>query len=219
MEADFWHQRWRKNQIGFHQHGINPHLVRYWDQLDAGPEARVFVPLCGKSRDMLWLAERGHPVVGCELSELAVAAFFEEAGLTAHRTMDGPVERWTASSIEILLGDFFKLDRRLIGPVDTVYDRAALVALPQAMRRDYVEALARLLAPGTELLLLSLEYAQAEMEGPPFSVPEAEVRSLFGAVAEVERLEAAANASHDFPQFQERGLSALEEKVYRLRIR
>jgi len=217
MEADFWHARWRENQIGFHEGTYNRYLVKHWDSLGISAGGRVFVPLCGKSLDMIWLAERGHAVVGCELSEIAVESFFDEAGLTPTRAIDGPVERWRAGSIEILLGDFFKLDRDLIGAFDAVYDRASLVAFPETMRLAYVEALAGLMAPGTSMLLLTLEYPQAEMEGPPFSVPEAEIGYLFDSVAEVALLESVTDAFADFPQFRQRGLSRLGEKVYQLR--
>jgi len=219
METDFWHRRWLKNQIGFHQHDFNRHLLKFWPRLDAEPGARVFVPLCGKSRDLIWLAERGHAVVGCEISEIAVAAFFREAGLTPDKTVDGPFERWSAPSIEILLGDFFKLDRGLLGAVDMVYDRASLVAFPATMRPAYVQALAGLMPPGAAMLLLTLEYPQEEMEGPPFSVPEAEVRELFDGLADVELLESVTDAFEDFPRFRERRLSRLAEKAYRLRRR
>ena len=85
MEADFWHDRWRNDEIGFHQRKFNRHLVKHWPTFGSQPEARVFVPLCGKSLDLIWLAERGHAVVGCEISEIAVASFFGEAGLTVRR--------------------------------------------------------------------------------------------------------------------------------------
>jgi thiopurine S-methyltransferase len=219
MEADFWHRRWRKNEIRFHQNDFNRHLLKYWPRLDAEPGVRVFVPLCGKSRDLIWLAERGHTVVGCEISEIAVEAFFQEAGLTPQKALDGPVERWSAGSIEILLGDFFKLDRALIGTVDMVYDRASLVAFPASMRPAYVQALAGLMPPGAAMLLLTLEYPQKEMEGRPFSVAEAEVRELFDGLADVDLLESVTDAFQDFPQFGERGLRRLAEKAYRLRRR
>lgn len=215
MEADFWQDRWRSNQIGFHQPEVNRHLRKYWPGL-AEPGARVFVPLCGKSRDLIWLAEQGHAVVGCELSEIAVKAFFSESGLTPRKTVDTPVERWSAASIEILLGDFFSLTPDLIGKVDMVYDRASLVAFPESMRPRYVETLAKLTAPGTTMLLLTLEYPEQEMEGPPFSVGEAEVNDLFDGLVEIELLGAVQNPFQDFPKFRER-LTRLTEKVYRLR--
>jgi thiopurine S-methyltransferase len=216
MEADFWHSRWRNNEIGFHQRQFNRHLVKHWPTLGAQPEARVFVPLCGKSLDLIWLAERGHAVVGCEISEIAVASFFDDAGLTAQRTTDGPAQRWTAESIEILLGDFFSLNRELIGAFDAVYDRGSLIAFPEAMRPTYVQGLAELATSGTSILSITLEYPQHEMDGPPFSVPEAEIRDLFADVASVELLESCSDVFEDYPRFRERGLSRLVEKVYRL---
>jgi len=216
MEAEFWHSRWRSNKIGFHQHDFNRHLTKHWPRLDSEPGARVLVPLCGKSRDMIWLAERGHAVVGCEISRIAVESFFREAGLAPRITVDGSVQRWAAGSIEILLGDFFALRPEQIGTVDLVYDRASLIAFPESMRPTYVRALIGLMLPGTRMLLLTLEYPQPEMEGPPFSVEEAEIRDLFEGLADVELLETETEASGEFPQFRGHRLSRLAEKVYRL---
>lgn len=217
MDLNFWHSRWRNNEIGFHQHDFNRHLLKHWPLLAAQPGSRVFVPLCGKSQDMIWLAERGHSVVGCEIDEIAVKAFFEEAGLTPRCVVDGPVQRWSAQSIEILLGDFFSLNREMIGPFDTVYDRASLIAFPVSMRPRYAQALTSLTTPGNSTLLMALEYPEHEMDGPPFSVREAEIRDLFGSVAEIELLDTVADASQDFPRFRELGLSQITEKIYRLR--
>ncbi len=217
MDTEFWHDRWRTNQIGFHQHDFNRHLLKHWRRLGTQPGARVFVPLCGKSRDLIWLTGRGHAVVGCEINKIAVESFFNEAGLTPRCAVDGPVQRWSAGLIEILLGDFFNLSRGLVGSFGAVYDRASLIAFPQSMRATYVQALARLMASGTSMLLIALEYAQHEMDGPPFSVPESEIRSLFGGVADIELLETVSDAPEDFARFQERGLTRLTEKVYLLR--
>jgi thiopurine S-methyltransferase len=217
MDADFWHCRWRNNQIGFHLDEFNRHLLNHWPNLGAHRGARVFVPLCGKSRDLIWLAERGHAVVGCEINEIAVEKFFTEAGLAPRCAIDGPVQRWSTQSIEILLGDFFSLSRERIGEFSTVYDRASLIAFPESMRPAYVQALAKLTTPGTSILLITLEYPQHEMDGPPFSVTEPQVRDLFGGIAEVELLESLSDAFQDFPRFRELGLSQLSEKVYRLR--
>jgi thiopurine S-methyltransferase len=219
MDADFWHERWRNDQIAFHQHDFNHHLVKHWQELGAEPGDRVFVPLCGKSRDLIWLAERGHAVLGCEISEIAVESFFNETGLAPKRTINGSVECWRARSIEILLGDFFSLSRELIGEFGAVYDRASLIAFPETMRPKYVRALAELTKPGTLILLITLEYPQHEMDGPPFSVPEPEIRDLFSGVAEVELLEWVPDSLKDSPRFRARGLSTLSEKVYRLQRR
>lgn len=217
MDADFWHERWQSNRIAFHQDEFNRHLLKHWSALDLRPGARVLVPFCGKSRDLIWLAAQGHEVVGCEISRIAVKAFFDEADLAPQCVTVGPVEVWTARSIRILLGDFFSLDRTLVGDIQGVYDRAALIACPASMRPGYVETLARLTPAETLMLLIALEYPQDEMNGPPFSVPEPEIHDLLDAVADVELVEQVPDALQHSAQFRQRGLSRLREKVYRLR--
>ena len=60
---------------------INNHLISFWQQLNVVPDCSVFVPLCGKSLDLLWLHQQGHVVLRIESSELAVNDFFVENGL------------------------------------------------------------------------------------------------------------------------------------------
>jgi thiopurine S-methyltransferase len=213
MEADFWLDHWRRNQIGFHQNTFNRHLVKHWRALGVRPGARIFVPLCGKSRDLIWLSEQGYSVVGCEISGIAVESFFSEAGLEPQQTTDGPFQRWSANSVEILLGDFFSLSRNCVGWFDAVYDRASLVALPQTMRPKYARTMTGLAPPDTPMLLITVEYPQHERHGPPFSVPESEVRDLFGGMADIELLESAPD-----PGAGESGPSGFTEQVYRLRM-
>lgn len=215
MHPDFWHERWQRQQIGFHQASVNFYLQQYWPRLAPAPGSRVFVPLCGKSADMLWLRAQGYQVAGVELSPLAVAAFFDENGLVAQVRRQGAFEVHEADGIAIYLGDFFALAPADLADVAALYDRAALIALPPAMRPAYVAHLQRLLAPGTRALLVAIEYDQAEMDGPPFSVPETEVRALHADRAEVERLYAADILDQE-PKFRDKGLSRLQEKVYAL---
>lgn len=215
MRADFWHERWQRNQIGFHQDSINLHLQQFWPALDAVPSARVFVPLCGKSGDMLWLRAQGHEVIGVEISPLAVQAFFDENGLAASVRRQGPFEVHAVDGITLYCGDFFALDAADLAGVTAVYDRASLIALPPPMRPDYARHLRQLLAPGTRTLLVAIEYAQHEMDGPPFSVPEAEVRALYQGACAVERVHAADILEQE-PKFRDKGLTRLQEKVYAL---
>lgn len=214
MEQDFWHRRWQKNEIGFHLNTVNPLLVRYWPRLALEPGARVLVPLCGKSHDLRWLAGQGHAVLGVELSEIAVRDCFAEAGMSAVVETDGPFQRHHQHALAILQGDFFQLDRTVLGQVDCVYDRAALIALPADMRSRYVSHLRQLLPAGTPILLVTLEYDQALMNGPPFAVSEAEVRALYQG-ADVE-LWLRSEVLADNPRFAARGLSYLNECVYRV---
>lgn len=215
MHPDFWHERWHLGQTGFHQDDINPYLRQYWQRIGADAASRVFVPLCGKSADMLWLRAQGHAVLGVELSPLAVAAFFAEHGLQPAVHTQGAFAVHEADSLRLYCGDFFDLRAEDLAGVTAVYDRASLIALPPPMRPAYAAHLRRLLAPGSQVLLVAFEYPQDEMDGPPFSVSEAEIRSLYGGDCAIELL-CAEDILEQEPRFRERGLTRLQEKVYRL---
>lgn len=213
MKTDFWLERWERQEIGFHQDEINPHLVQHWKELSLTPGATVFVPLCGKSRDMLWLRRQGHVVRGVEISPIAAQAFFEENGYVPSHLVGGKHEHYEADDVRISCGDFFDLSRDDLKEVAAVYDRASLVALPPEMRERYADHLAEILPAGAKMLLLTFDYPQAEMPGPPFAVSPREVAALYGDRATVRLL-----AEHDTlaqnPRFQERGLSRLREGVF-----
>jgi thiopurine S-methyltransferase len=213
MHPDFWHDRWQQNQIGFHQDEVHSLLRKYWPELVAAA-SRVFVPLCGKSLDMWWLRQQGQQVTGVELSQLAVQAFFEEAGVTPARTSNGLLECWQTSDITIYSGDFFLLQPQDVEDCSLIYDRASLIALPPAMRRDYVAHLHRLFPQGARMLLVTLDYPQAEMDGPPFSVSDAEVRELYGSAQLLESKDVLAEND----RFRQRGVSRLYENAYLVEI-
>jgi len=173
------------------------------------------VPLCGKSHDLRWLIERDRRVLGVELSAVAVEAFFTEHEIAFERRSEGAFTRYTGGRAELLCGDFFDLSRRELQGVDAVYDRAAIVALPEAMRARYARHLMETLPPIVPILMVTLEYPAGEMQGPPFSVGELEVRRHFGDACTVERL-----ASHEIieqePGLRRRGLSRLGEHAFLL---
>ncbi len=181
MHADFWHQRWQENRIGFHQAAPTSWLLKHWPTLGIAKGARVFVPLCGKSLDMVWLAAQGFDVLGVELSPLAVQQFFAEHALQPQIETTRYGVHHRAGNIEIILGDAFGLDAELLGGCSAVFDRAALVALPPPMRRRYAHELYAKLPHGCRGLLVALDYPQAEFAGPPHAVPDAEVHALFDA--------------------------------------
>lgn len=218
MKKDFWLERWERKETGFHQSEINPYLRQYWQELHFARDSEVFVPLCGKSSDMLWLRQQGHPVLGVELSAIAAQAFFEENGYTPHRIASGKFDRYEADSICILCGDFFDLREDDLAKVGAVYDRASLVALPPDMRERYVRHLASILTPGTQILLIAFDYPQQEMPGPPFAVSTDEVEALYRPYAEICQL-AQLDVLAQNPRFQERGLSQLRENVFLLTLR
>lgn len=215
MDRDFWLERWQQGETAFHQTDFNPHLLEYWPRLDVPTEAAVFVPLCGKSRDMLWLASRGHRVIGVEISQLAVAQFFSEQALQVQRSQFGRFERWEADEITILAGDYFDLRAEHLAECAGVFDRASLIALPPDMRQRYARHLVEVVPDAAVTLLVTMEYPQQEMKGPPFSVSESEVHDLYDAYYNVRRI-----ASQDIwaqtPRFQEKGLTALRENIYRM---
>ena len=215
MDIDFWHARWQANQIGFHQDEINPYLVHYWPSLQLAPQSRVFVPLCGKTLDMLWLLDQGYSIAGNEISQLAVEAFFAENRLTPEIRQEPGFTRWSCDRIEILCGDFFRLTRSDIGRIDALYDRAALIALTPVQRARYAARIKQMLEPQTPGLLLTLDYEQQQMQGPPFAVSADEVSNLYQDGFSVEQL-AHTDIIEAQPQFRKRGLSTLHESVYRL---
>jgi thiopurine S-methyltransferase len=213
LDSDFWHRRWRKNEIAFHQESGNPHLREFWEKLGLTGRRHVFVPLCGKSRDMIWLARQGHMVLGVEISAIAVRDFFREHDWLAEHSSAGAFERWESSGIRLLCGDFFALQPSDLSGVDAVYDRASLIALPPPLRARYAEHLRAILPPTTPVLLVTLEYPQQLMQGPPFSVHEEEIHALYGGRYAIQRLKTH-NALADNPRFQNRGLPHLLEKVF-----
>jgi thiopurine S-methyltransferase len=215
MNPDFWLERWQRNEIGFHQPEINAHLQDFWGQLAVPAGGLVFVPLCGKSRDLLWLRARGHRVLGVELSPIAVRDFFAENALTPQATRQGAFERHEADGLAILCGDFFDLTPELLQGVAGVYDRASLIAMPPALRTRYAGHSAAILPAAAGTLLVTMEYPQEEMSGPPFAVREDEVHRLYDKRYTVTCL-FRKDILAENQRFRERGLHALAEKVYRL---
>jgi thiopurine S-methyltransferase len=191
MEAPFWLDRWSNNQIGWHEQDFNPLLTAHFAALRLSTDARVFVPLCGKTRDIAWLLQQGYRVAGCELSELAVEQLFNELGVEATITPHGTLRRYAADKIDIFTGDIFDLDARELGAIDATYDRAALVALPPDMRARYASHLVSITHNAPQLLIC-FEYDQKLMPGPPHAVPAAELWLHYGTHYRIELLGAPA---------------------------
>ena len=179
MDPDFWHNKWQHNEIGFHNSEAHSLLLRYWPTLALSVESRVLVPLAGKSLDVRWLLEQGLAVTASELSETAAAAFFAEQGWRADISEHRGHRLYRHERLDYWVGDFFTLPEEQLSPVDAVYDRAALIALPPEMRQRYVDTLKALLKPGALYLLISLEYVDNDAGGPPFAVDGDAVTELF----------------------------------------
>jgi thiopurine S-methyltransferase len=215
VQPEFWHKRWRSGQIGFHQSVVDRHLKAYWPGLKLPPNSTVFVPLCGKSLDLKWLHDRGHSVIGVEISPAAVETFCLEHGIPAARRTLGGFDIFEAERLRMFRGDFFALTPELLGNLSAVYDRAALIAWPPKLRAAYVEQIARLTSPGTPTLLIAVEYPQKQMEGPPFSLTADDIDKLYSEHHSIDEL-----ARHDIleiePRLKARGLTELREVCYRL---
>ncbi|HUH86440.1 MAG TPA: thiopurine S-methyltransferase [Pusillimonas sp.] len=215
MDPDFWLERWREGRTHFHQQQVMPLLSKHWPALQVPKGARVLVPLCGKSLDMAWLASEGYEVLGVELSLLAVEQFFDEHGLKPQQHESAQGVHYVAGDIEIICGDIFKLNASTLAGCAAVYDRAALIALPADMRQAYVQHVYEQLPDGCAGLLITLDYPQAQMDGPPFSVPDTEVQTLFSSRTRAIELERR-DILKDEDKFLRAGVKRLHTVVYRL---
>ncbi len=215
MEPTYWHQRWADNEIGFHQEKINSRLRRLWPDLKIPAGDTVFLPLCGKSLDMLWFIDQGYQVLGVELSAVACEDFFVENGLKYTVSQRGHFTVYGSEGISLLAGDFFDLTADDLSHVSGIYDRASLIALPDTMRVQYSDHLAAVLQTGCQGILISMTYDTEKMEGPPFSVGEEEIRSLLESKFFVDVI-AESSGPNIVGELKKRGLDTLDEKVYRL---
>lgn len=215
MEHKFWHERWKKSEIGFHLHEVNPLLIQYWSALQATVDDTVFVPLCGKSKDLIWLAERVKQVIGVELSQTAVDDFFSDNNLKPIITQGESFIEYRYTNITVLCGDFFQLTQADVINCSLVYDRASLIAFPPEMRLAYIEKLDDLLTEEKRRLLITIEYPQNEMNGPPFSVPADTVERLLSKQHRIERLDSK-DIIDASPRFKNKGVSAMFEHVFLL---
>jgi thiopurine S-methyltransferase len=214
MEAEFWQKKWRNHQIGFHLGEQHPYLLKYWDQLGLEGSGQVFVPLCGKSNDMVWLRAQGHDLLGIEFSPIAIDSFCEHIGGEFIADQVGVLNRYTGQGYSLLVGDYFALDRNIVGAVAGLYDRASLIALPETMRADYVALQRELLSIGAQILLITVEYDQSEMSGPPFPIDASVVNSLYADWCDIELLE----SSSEVVESPNKSVDIIEF-CYRLRVR
>lgn len=174
MEKDFWLSRWKENNIPFHEAETNPLLLKYFKELSLAKDSRIFIPLCGKTLDITWLLSNGYRIAGAELVEMAVQQLFQELGVEPEISKVDKLTLYSAKGIDIFVGDIFDLSKEILGPVDAVYDRAALVALPRETRVRYSAHLAKITNQAPQLLI-TFEYDQSKMAGPPFSISAEEV--------------------------------------------
>lgn len=196
MDATFWQNRWAKKKIGFHEPVANSKLIKYFDTLQLASGSRIFVPLCGMTYDIGWLAEQGHDVVGAELVESAVAGLFDSLNvvptITQQRNLTLYHAEYAGRAIDVWAGDIFNLTANDIGQVDAIYDRAALVALPDTspdyLRSRYAQQLISL-TNGARQLLVTFDFNQEQRPGPPFAITVEQLQTYYGEHYELESLE------------------------------
>jgi thiopurine S-methyltransferase len=215
VDNQHWLDRWQEDRIGFHESSVNRHLQNWFPRFAPAPGSRVFMPLCGKAVDIHWIAQQGFTVIGIELSQIAIEALFEENSLDFEYRESDRFGIYQSANITLLQGDFFDLNDADLHNCQLTYDRAALIALERDDRPRYYDHMLSILPAGCDMLLISLEYDQAEMSGPPFSVPTDEILQRYSNAFSIQTLETS-NIIDERPRWRKVGLSALQESVFSL---
>ncbi len=214
MQIQDWNQRWQNNQIGFHEAQANPYLTEFLPQFKLPPKATVFVPLCGKSQDLLWLAQNNYSVIGIECSPLAVEDFFNQNALPYSTKIIPDFTVYSSNNITIYQGDFFLLNQSHLSHCDLIYDRASIVAFPEQQRADYVKHLHTWFGGDTQMLLITLCYDQSIMSGPPFSVADDEIKQFYPYKSITQLTQK--NVVDEGPRWRQVGLNSLVETAFKI---
>lgn len=203
MKSDFWIERWKTNDTPWQLSAPEPLLVRHFPKRAA---QNVLVPLCGKTVDLLWLQEQGHKVTGVELSDIACHSFFKDAKIDYKTQGVRNFEVFESKNIKIWCGDFFALQNDDLPKLDSIYDRAALIALPTDLRKKYAERITEIVqARGSEnfeMLLILKEKIGSTHEGPPFLVSLDELQSIYASHFKIEALEAVSFSNQAAPDIK-----------------
>jgi len=210
-----WHSHWTRKTPGFHEGKANRYLQQYLPLFNLQPGDHIFMPLCGKAVDILWLSQQGYQVIGVELSEVAITSFFEESSIDFTKTHRGDFVTYKAKNITLHQGNFMHLQASQLRSCKLIYDRASLVAIEQINRESYSKKMIEINPLGTPMLLIALKYDQSIMQGPPFSVPDTEIRQLYKGYYELESLQANEQIE-ERSKWKELGLKSLIESAFKL---
>lgn len=212
MHNDYWLGKWKKSDIAFHEEEVTAELVTYLEELNLSPGDRIFVPLCGKTKDMAWLAQKGFEVIGAELSSIACESFFAELSVTPQIYKYDKLTKYRYNNIELICGDIFDVTSADLPNIDVVYDCKALIALPSDLRRKYLDHIVAILGDKIKVLLLTRE-SNCKISPPPFPVSKDEVYSLYGAYFNIKVLKH--QAVVNIPdRLVKRGYAEMIESVY-----
>ena len=210
-----WRSYWVRDKPGFHEGQVNAYLQHYLPLFNLAPGDTIFMPLCGKAVDILWLAQQGYRVIGVELSARAIEAFFAESQLTFEKTTGKHFTCYQGSNITLYQGDFMNLQKQQLAECRLIYDRASIVAIESFNRSSYVEHLLNINPQSVPILLVTLDYDQKVMQGPPFSVPVSEISALYQATYHIELLESREQIE-ERPNWRAKGLNSMLESALRL---
>lgn len=215
MEISYWKSRWEKNNIGFHNPEINHYLLEFEERVISHQTKNVFVPLCGKTSDLMWFKNKGLTVTGVEAIDLACEQFFSEQSLTAQLSKSHGFTIHSVPDLALWCGNFFDAPIKLIQEADFIYDRACIVALPENLRKSYAAKINQSAKTATSFMIHTFTYNQEKMSGPPFCVPREEISELFGAEWAISVLFDSPVLSR-YERYKTRGLDNLSEQVYHL---
>ena len=208
-----WLEFWENNEINWHSDVVTKELEEYLGLLKLEPGDKVFFPLCGKSLDMTYMLKQGFSVIGVELSEIGIMQFFHENKLDFAISSVGEFDLYSAKNIEIYCGDFFSLTSKHLCDVKAVFDRKSLIALDRNLRQKYVKHLNDIISLGVRILLITLNYPQHQMSGPPFSVDKSEVESLFNMAFNYQELESFEDIENG-SKLKRAGIDYIENAAY-----
>jgi len=211
-----WLKFWENNETNWHGDNVTQELIEYFELFELEPRDKVFVPLCGKSLDMLYIMNQGFSVIGVEISEIGVRQFFNENNLTYKITKVDDFDLYSTENLEIYCGDFFALTSKHLNMVKSVFDRKSLIALEPEVRQKYVKHLNDIISLGARILLVTLQYPQHQMSGPPFSVNKSEVESLFSMTFESRELRSF-NDIENGSKLERAGVDYINNAAYCLR--
>ena len=217
MELSYWQSRWQKGNIGWHMDTVYPLLPQICNHLGINSDARVLVPLCGKSLDLLWLADHCDTVTGVDISQKALQHLMQQHHESFVKDTSHGFSIYRSDSLVLWEGDFTKLPPEQIPTQHLIYDKASIIALPAEKREHHAEKVIELSDPNTQIVIQTFEYNQSEMTGPPFSVDTQELKRLFGHRFKLKCLHEQSKLK-ELQKFMRRGLSSyLTEKVFHLK--
>jgi SAM-dependent methyltransferase len=155
----FWDERFERNFTPWDKGGV-PQALR--DFAAASGPLVALIPGCGSAYELAYLAEQGWDATAIDFSPAAVAQGKAAAGPHAARVVEADFFQWQPSA-----------------PLQLIYERAFLCAMPRAMWLQVAARWAQLLAPGA--LLAGYFFFDDAPKGPPFGISRAQLDDLLQA--------------------------------------